>query len=426
MFDTEICGNKPVSLYLNQPLGKVEPKVYFYFVFYNIRSYYKMPKEEKKVKEGKRVKKEKHEKQGLAVSVLYPCQSRFAYKTDNGALFVINFKLKNDIPNTITYVVRLFLRISENETKFIKEFSFNNHVSDHKIIKLIQEISNKIFSNTPDNYEKFNEKVSERILRLPFVKTKGTNPSVSLIGVPVGSTAPQSGLIINNYNETNINYNTTSTTTACVIGNTLNTATSVTIPDTIEDSNGNLYTVTSIGNGPNTSGAFQSSPYLTSITLPYTIQNISNGGINFSAFTNCINLTNVTFSGTPQITSIGQYAFNYCSGLKTISVPNSVTNIGEYAFGGCTSLTSAILPQNSGFTTINYGTFAVCKNLSTVTIYNCVTSINFGFPTCTKLQTNSTPYQGTIYTDSVYGDYVYDYFVTPGNINGFYVNINNI
>ena len=38
--------------------------------------------------------------------------------------------------------------------------------------------------------------------------------------------------------------------------------------------------------------------------------------------------------------SIGQNAFRDCSGLTTLSLPNSMTNIGDYAFYGCTNLES--------------------------------------------------------------------------------------
>ena len=35
------------------------------------------------------------------------------------------------------------------------------------------------------------------------------------------------------------------------------------------------------------------------------------------------------------VTSIGDYAFYYCSGLNSIEIPNSVTSIGDYVFHNC-------------------------------------------------------------------------------------------
>ena len=44
----------------------------------------------------------------------------------------------------------------------------------------------------------------------------------------------------------------------------------------------------------------------------------------------------VTYSGkTYSVTSIGSYAFEDCSGLTSVVIPNSVTSIGRYAFYGC-------------------------------------------------------------------------------------------
>ena len=38
---------------------------------------------------------------------------------------------------------------------------------------------------------------------------------------------------------------------------------------------------------------------------------------------------------TRKVTSIGDYAFYECSGLTSVTIPNSVTSIGDYAFSDC-------------------------------------------------------------------------------------------
>ncbi len=73
----------------------------------------------------------------------------------------------------------------------------------------------------------------------------------------------------------------------------------------------------------------------------------------------------VTYSGTTRtVTSIGSYAFYQCSGLTSVTIPNSVTYIGEKAFYGCTGLTSETIPN--AVTRIDELAFSNCTGLTSV------------------------------------------------------------
>ena len=76
---------------------------------------------------------------------------------------------------------------------------------------------------------------------------------------------------------------------------------------------------------------------------------------------------------TYSVTSIGEEAFWYCSGLTSVTIPNSVTTIGYYAFGGCESLTAVTIP-NSVITIGDYA-FCRCEGLTSITIPNSVITI---------------------------------------------------
>ena len=58
----------------------------------------------------------------------------------------------------------------------------------------------------------------------------------------------------------------------------------------------------------------------------------------------------VTYNGTTySVTAIGFFAFNRCTGLTSIDIPNSVTRIDERAFSGCSMLESVNIPNTVAY-----------------------------------------------------------------------------
>jgi len=90
------------------------------------------------------------------------------------------------------------------------------------------------------------------------------------------------------------------------------------------------------------------------------------------------------------VTSISDYAFEYCSSLESVSLPNSLTNIGDYAFYYCSSLKSVDIPD--GVTSIGTRIFMFCSSLESVRIPDNVTSIGeSAFNACSSLKSIEIP-----------------------------------
>ena len=104
--------------------------------------------------------------------------------------------------------------------------------------------------------------------------------------------------------------------------------------------------------------------------------------IGSNAFDCCTSLSSITIPNT--VTSIGLCAFNACTGLKSVEIPNSVTSIGNSAFIACAGLTS--LTIGNLVESIGYAAFAGCKGLTSLTIPNTVKSIgDLAFSQCAGL-----------------------------------------
>ncbi|MBR3430450.1 MAG: leucine-rich repeat protein [Clostridia bacterium] len=121
---------------------------------------------------------------------------------------------------------------------------------------------------------------------------------------------------------------------------------------------------------------------ITEITFPAYVDRIGR-----EAFQDCTKLKKVTIPD--HITNIGSYAFAR-SGLEAVTIPDNVTEFGECVFSGCQALTSAVLPDS--FTSIPYGTMQDCSALTSFTIPSKVTDIYaYAFSGCSALSSLTIP-----------------------------------
>lgn len=131
--------------------------------------------------------------------------------------------------------------------------------------------------------------------------------------------------------------------------------------------------------------------YTGSITIPSSVTyNEDEYDVKYvgkEAFANCTGLTTVTIPNS--VIDIGVTAFIGCTGLNSITIPNSVTSIGESAFAGCTSLVSIEIPES--VTTLGWSAFWGCTSLTSVTIPNSITYLGSTFGGCTGLTSVTIP-----------------------------------
>ena len=153
--------------------------------------------------------------------------------------------------------------------------------------------------------------------------------------------------------------------------------------------NGATYSVTSIGEK-----AFNGCSGLTSVTIPEGVISIGN-----YTFYRCSNLTSVTIPGS--VKSIGHDAFSLCRSLTSAVIPNGVESISSFVFYGCLSLASVTIPES--VTIVERDAFSYCCTLTSVTLPENVTSIgNYAFYNCTNLAAVNIPEKVTFIGENAF------------------------
>lgn len=129
---------------------------------------------------------------------------------------------------------------------------------------------------------------------------------------------------------------------------------------------------TSIG-----TSAFEDCTSLTSVKLPESIKTIEK-----EAFKDCTSLASIDFGAG--VETIGDYAFNKCANLTTVAIPDRVKSVGQYAFAGCSNLTSLYL--GNSVKDIGYYAFDGTNLTGNLEIPDSVEVINSGaFRGCSNL-----------------------------------------
>ena len=159
---------------------------------------------------------------------------------------------------------------------------------------------------------------------------------------------------------TDFEYKISESKTGVIIYKYIGTSENVVIPAEIEGLPVRSLSAVFSEDGSLESGVFEGSN-IKSIVFPNTVFSIG-----YNTCKDCTALTSVTFAENSELTQIALSAFEGCTALKEIALPNTVTKIQARAFYGCSALTEVDLPDE--LLKIGGNAFSECTALKKITI----------------------------------------------------------
>ncbi|MBQ5841791.1 MAG: leucine-rich repeat domain-containing protein [Clostridia bacterium] len=173
-----------------------------------------------------------------------------------------------------------------------------------------------------------------------------------LVGCDIGADKPNPA--------SDFEYEISESKTGVIIYKYIGTSENVVIPAEIEGLPVRALSAGLSEDGSLESGVFEGSN-IKSIVFPNTVFSIG-----YNTCKDCTALTSVTFAENSELTQIAISAFEGCTALKEIALPNTVTKIQARAFYGCSALTEVDLPDE--LLKIGGNAFSECTALKKITI----------------------------------------------------------